>query len=118
MLKEILEGINEAKGWQVVKSNVSGANKGVNILQYKDGEDYIEVANQTGNDEYTFAAYWNNGDSDLIDYEYDADTLTSSDFRNRMKDKISTIPKLTKKLLTGLDVLKDQEDDWGTKENR
>ena len=103
--------------WNVIKSSVKGSNKGISILSYRDGIDYIEIARQS-KDEFTIARYYNQGSEDIIDYEFNSKYLRSKEFRRELKDDYPNIPKISKYLLNDLDIMVDKTDDWGDKKSR
>ena len=106
--RELFEGT----GWKLVKSTKSGPNKGVEILSFKDGADYMEIA-RTAKDEYTIATEYNDGGSGGSDYEYNLKDF-DAEYYQRNKAEMTNLPKFPLKKLKNLEILKDKEDDWGT----
>ena len=102
--------------WNIIKSSVDGSNKGISILSYKDGIDYIEIARQSKN-EFTIARYYGQGSKDLIDYEFNSEYLKSKEFHKELKEDYPNIPKISN-ALNDLDIMIDETDDWGDKKSR
>jgi len=107
MLREIVEAI----GWKKVQSKAKGANKGVTLLHWEDGKDYVTIA-RASEDRWHVASATNDGSSDGVDWDQDLDSMKTR-FEDLRIDDLPNLPsKFPKKILLDLPNLIDEEDDW------
>ena len=114
MLREIVQNVNEASGWQILKSEASGVNKGIDYLTWVDGEDTVQIA-RTAEDQYTIFKVSAGGAYTDYDYEFTLREVTSSGYYKSLTDDNADLPKIPKKLVQNLPILKDEGGGWGSK---
>jgi len=115
-IKTFKEYITESKSkWELKKSTRSGINKGINLLVYSEQNGMIEIA-RTSENTYSISYEYSYDDNETDNTLYD---MSLEDFDKSLKSKIENdfekIPSFPKKMIKNLDVLKDEEEDWGSK---